>query len=231
MAVAQRCGAPAAPPTVKMASGAPGSAAPRVSRGRGSRGDPPPRVRPGRGLAPAPTHDGYTLDTNAFPFFFFNCALGRTRRRPECPPVSLPPSGAGPSPRAHRLMPGCRSAWQPPVERSAPGAQPARGHDCRHGEKRAARHCLPPFLTRLTLAELLYQKGKAALKPGFYRHSSFGCQSYCHIVQIWHFVNSLPPETLIHETEVNRLFLPKANPTLSSTAVSPLTKYLNFTTS
>lgn len=106
---------------------------------------------------------------------------------------SLPsPAGGGRqarrAPGAHRLIPGCRSPWQPPVERSAPAAQAARGHDWKHGKKRAARHCLLPFLICLTLAELPCQKGKASLKPGFYHHSSFGCQSYCHILQMWHLL-------------------------------------------
>lgn len=165
MAVAQRRGAPAAPPTVKMASGAAGSAAPRVSRGRGNREEPPPRLCPGRGLTPAPTHDRYTLDTNAFLFFFFNCALGTEAKPPRessCG-ACLPPGPGLPSPRSTSPH-----AWQPPAERSASGAQPARGHDRRHGEKRAARQCLPPFLIRLTLAELPYQKGQASLKPGFF---------------------------------------------------------------
>lgn len=124
------------------------------------RGPPPPRLCPGRGLTPVPTHDRYTHDTNAFSFFSFKCALGQMRSCPERPPAGAaflrrrrPPGAgrAGQPPAAHLLIPGCWSAWQPPVERSAPGARPARGHERRHGEKRAARHCLPPFLTRLTL--------------------------------------------------------------------------------
>lgn len=109
--------------------------------------EPPPRLCPGRGLTPAPTHDRYTLDTNAFSFFFFNCALGQ--RVTPCgaclPPQVAAGRGAGlPSPGAHRLIPGCRSAWQPPVERSAPAAQAARGHGWKHGKKRAAgtAYCL-----------------------------------------------------------------------------------------